>query len=550
MVEEVLIVGSGAAGVAAALGLVDHGIRPTIIDVGGAPPPGGGLAGNFYELQKQRDMFDVMVGEDFERVRCRSRFAFPLPAKLTAPRLAFVTRHAAEYQPLQQRNFMPVRSFATGGLANAWGAGLYRGNDLDLAGFAIKAADLTKHFDRLSAEIGISGTSDDLDPFFGPADGLQLPLRLSKKAESLLAAYRRRRAGLNGQGIYVGRPRLGVLSRSLGDRAPCDYSNLEFWEPNLPFIYTPRWTLNRLVVENRLAYRQGLLVESWSREEGRIIAHCRDVASGAETSFSTRILVLAAGAIGSARLALASNRDYRTTLALLDNAALQFPLIMPRFIGTALETDCFGLTQLNLVYQASPAESPLQASILEITSPAKSEFFASLPLAASDNLRMIRYLVPSMMVMQLFFPAGGDDAARLSLLPDGTLRIDAGSREQGAGSREQAIGPPASCRRLIKALRGLGAWTHSALLVKPTPGQNAIHYAGTLPMSDDHANEYHCDRFCQLHGQPNVYVVDGSVFPRVPAKNLSFTMMANAMRVAEHLAQRLKTLEPLGAAAQ
>jgi choline dehydrogenase-like flavoprotein len=540
MTDEVIIVGSGAAGVAAALGLVDRGVYPTIIDVGGEPPARGALTGNFYELQKQRDMFDVMVGEDFERVRSRARHAAPMPAKLTAPRLAFVTQHASDYHPLQQRNFMPVRSFATGGLANAWGAGLYRSTDLDMIGLAIKAADLTKHFDRLSAEIGISGASDDLDPFFGSADGLQPPLRLSRKAESLLTAYRRRRAGLNADGIYLGRPRLGILTRQLGDRAPCDYSNLEFWEPDLPFIYTPRYTFNRLLAENRLAYRKGLLVESWSREKGRIVVHCRNVASGNATSFSTRILVLAAGAIGSARLALASNRDYCTTLSLLDNAALQFPLILPRFIGTALQTDCFGLTQLNLVYQTSAAEPPLQASILEITSPAKSEFFASLPLAAGDNLRMIRCLVPSMLVMQLFFPAGSDEAARLSLLPDGTLRIDAGL----------PVVNRRVCAKLIKTLRSLGAWTHRALLVKPTPGQNAIHYAGTLPMCDGAAGEYSCDRFCQLYGQPNVYVVDGSVFPRVPAKNLSFTMMANAMRVAEHLAERLRTLDPLEAAAQ
>ena len=134
------------------------------------------------------------MAADFERVRTRSRHAYPVPAKLTAPRIAFVTQHAFDYGPLQQRNFIPVRSFSTGGLANAWGAGLYRSTDQDMAGLAIKAADLTAHFDRLTAEIGISGESDDLDPFFGPCDGLQPSLRLSRKAESMLNAYRRRRA--------------------------------------------------------------------------------------------------------------------------------------------------------------------------------------------------------------------------------------------------------------------------------------------------------------------------------------------------------------------
>ena len=36
-----------------------------------------------------------------------------------------------------------------------------------------------------------------------------------------------------------------------------------------------------------------------------------------------------------------------------------------------------------------------------------------------------------------------------------------------------------------------------------------------------------------------VYVVDGACFPRLPAKNLSFTIMANAMRIAVLVRERL-----------
>jgi choline dehydrogenase-like flavoprotein len=43
----------------------------------------------------------------------------------------------------------------------------------------------------------------------------------------------------------------------------------------------------------------------------------------------------------------------------------------------------------------------------------------------------------------------------------------------------------------------------------------------------------------RLHGMKNVYVADGSVFPALPAKNLSFTIMANAMRVAAGLFQNV-----------
>jgi choline dehydrogenase-like flavoprotein len=529
MSNEVTIVGSGAAGVAAALRLADLGIRSVIVDVGIEPKRETPITENLYGLRDKADLFDVMIGRNFERIRSLSHRAPRLPAKLTAPRIGFVTQDADRLSPLRETNFAAVRSFATGGLANAWGGSLYRTTEQDLPGFPVPQRDLSAHYDRLTKEIGISGQDDDLTRFFGSAAGLQHPLRLSRKAQRLLARYERCRSRINRAGFFLGRPRLGILSEPFSGRCACDYTNLEFWQPDLPYIYNPKMTLRRLIDEGMVSYRRRLLVESWSRTSGAITVHALDLANRSPISFSTRFLVLAAGAIGSGKLALASNRDYRTRLGLLDNPAVQFPLILPRFIGQPLETDSFGLTQLNVVCESSPYASPLQASILEITSPARSEFFASLPLSARDNLRMIRYLVPAMLIMQLFSPAGPQDAARLSLSADGTLTIEGPSQQIDT----------ALIDRFAKIMRKIGAFTHRSLVVVPPPG-HGIHYAGTLPMSERPNLPYHCDPFCRLAGQPDVYVVDGSVLPYLPAKNYSFLMMANAMRAADHLSAQIR----------
>jgi choline dehydrogenase-like flavoprotein len=43
----------------------------------------------------------------------------------------------------------------------------------------------------------------------------------------------------------------------------------------------------------------------------------------------------------------------------------------------------------------------------------------------------------------------------------------------------------------------------------------------------------HTSKFCQSYDFENLYVVDGSVIPFLPAKNITLTLMANAVRVAE-----------------
>jgi choline dehydrogenase-like flavoprotein len=46
--------------------------------------------------------------------------------------------------------------------------------------------------------------------------------------------------------------------------------------------------------------------------------------------------------------------------------------------------------------------------------------------------------------------------------------------------------------------------------------------------------------FCQTHDVPNLFVVDGSVFPSASEKNPTHTIMALASRTADHIAGRLK----------
>jgi len=48
---------------------------------------------------------------------------------------------------------------------------------------------------------------------------------------------------------------------------------------------------------------------------------------------------------------------------------------------------------------------------------------------------------------------------------------------------------------------------------------------------------YQCDPDGRLHGTRRVFIADSASFPTLPAKNMSFGMMANAMRIAAAAAQ-------------
>ena len=204
---------------------------------------------------------------------------------------------------------------------------------------------------------------------------------------------------------------------------------------------------------------------------------------------------------------------------------MQIPFVLPASIGRALDTHAFGLTQLNLIWESQAFGCRAQGSLLELTSPMRAEFFGRFPLSARGNLGLVRDMLPAMLLLQLFFPGSAQAPARLSLGEDGTLRIQG---HPNAVEIKKLGG-------LLAALRSVGLWTLPMLIQKPVTG-HAIHYAGTLPMRES-PGRYQCDPAGKLAGTRRVFIADSASFSGLPAKNMSFGMMANAMRIATVAAQ-------------
>ena len=70
------------------------------------------------------------------------------------------------------------------------------------------------------------------------------------------------------------------------------------------------------------------------------------------------------------------------------------------------------------------------------------------------------------------------------------------------------------------------------------PVAGCAHQAGTCRFGSDPATSV-LDEHCKTHELDNLYVVDTSFFPSIGAVNPSLTAIANALRVGDHLAERL-----------
>jgi choline dehydrogenase-like flavoprotein len=81
-----------------------------------------------------------------------------------------------------------------------------------------------------------------------------------------------------------------------------------------------------------------------------------------------------------------------------------------------------------------------------------------------------------------------------------------------------------------------------AYMKNDIPVAGCAHQAGTVRFGADPADSV-LDVDCKAHEVDNLYVVDTSFFPSISAVNPALTAMANAIRVGDHLRERLGVSE-------
>jgi choline dehydrogenase-like flavoprotein len=78
----------------------------------------------------------------------------------------------------------------------------------------------------------------------------------------------------------------------------------------------------------------------------------------------------------------------------------------------------------------------------------------------------------------------------------------------------------------------------SLYLGKNVPIGGTAHQAGTARFGTDPADSV-LDLDCKAHELDNLYMTDASFFPSIGAVNPTLTIVANALRVADRIAERL-----------
>lgn len=531
----ILVVGSGPSAVNFAKRALQNHHAVEIVDVGLDYHKRDQQALGYNELKSTLDdPARFFLGNEYEGIKIGD-------VSDNATRIPQSRQHVISQIPqfnIDSDSFNPLYSFAKGGLAEVWTAGCYPFSQRDLEPFPITLSDLEPYYHWVAEEIGVSGSStDDLAGLLPKHEFIQDPLQLDPLSDHILQRYQQQSQFIKQKyHCHLGRSRIAVLSKPLKDRSACQGLGRCDWGCPIGAIYTPQKTLLECEQFDQFRYTPNyyvnhLKIDADDKISG-VVAETLDGLSRRE--FNADIYVLAAGTLSTSRIFLESVRLKSGAAphltGLMDNPQVLIPFIAPKHIARTPTFDRFQYNLLAMFMGLEGGRADCLGLITTLKAVPIHQLVQSLPLSLKMSLALFRQLHSGLGVVNLNFSDQRRDANTVRLCEDKMkpgLTIQYDLADNALAQITQFV---AQTKRMLRRL-GCYAGPGKGQL---RPAGSSSRYAGTLPMQAQ-PEPLSVSPQGQSHDFANLYVVDGSVIPALSAKNITFTLMANAARIADHV---------------
>jgi hypothetical protein len=528
-----IVVGSGCTGAMAAQTLVEGGAPVLMLDVGIEDTTYAPTIPkkDFLTIRKEDpEQYRYFVGEQFESLAWGK---VGKGEQITPPR-KYIFKDVEEHLPVKSKTFSPAESLGYGGLGIGWGIGCWEFSKQELEAARLPYAPMIDAYNKVSERIGISATRDDaLEYSIGKLQGYQKSPRMDRNCSLVYEKYTAHKAAIQRKGFTMGRLPLALLTEDLGPRKKYAYRDLDYYSDMDESAYRPWITINMLRKRRNFTYQNNILVTHFTEHREYVAVHGLNIKTRQAATFRCKKLVLATGVLGSARIAMRSQGKAVTRTPLLCNPYSYIPCIQPRRLGKEAESKKLGFAQLALFLDETHTGKDIaSASLYSYQSLMLFRMIRQVPLDFADARTIMRYLISGIVIMGVHQPDEQSDSKYLELTPDKKSLTGDGLKATYIPSDVEIATRKRREKKYMGVVRKMGLYPIKSY----DPGfGSSIHYAGTLPYSDDEDKIGTLSPEGRMHGTRNVYVADGSGFTYLPAKGITFSLMANAHVTAQNV---------------
>jgi choline dehydrogenase-like flavoprotein len=522
----IIVVGSGPSAVAAINALVEQGHEVTVLDVGARLETERRVVAERMSTMEPSDWtqddLNVMEGSrTLGREAVHSKQSFGSSYSFASSSSAIDIRWKG------QQGFS--HSLALGGLSNVWGAVLLPYRAEDIADWPISLADLIPHYKAVMEFVPCTAVVDGLEELLPSYCSRPAVLEPSAQAAGLLDDLEKQRQPLKQQGIHFGRSRLAInASGDLTHRA-CAYCTLCLSGCPYGLIYSSAQTLAALIETGKVTYHKDHLVEKVQDLGSEVCVSGLDLASGRPFHFQASRVLIGAGVLPTAKIILNSLQVFDKPVMLKDSQYFIYPML-----------------RFGRVDDVEEERSHTSAQVfLEIDDPRVSQYLVHIQIYGFSAF-LLRELNRTFLKWPLRIRSFRRQFLGRLMIAQGFLHSEESGRilltlkktGEGSSSLDVHIIKSPSClatllrvgRKLLKQAFKIRALPLIPGLKIPLTG-SGYHSGGTFPMAENPGGG-ETDTLGRLPTMPRVHLVDSSVFPSIPATSITFTVMANAHRIA------------------
>jgi choline dehydrogenase-like flavoprotein len=523
--ERMVIIGSGPSAAATALALSRLGHRQIeVFDIGSRLEPETQSLVTAMSAQSAPSWTASEVGAISRQPVAMSKTELPQKRVYGSD---FPFRDAGQLDGMNfvaGANSAPVSS-AYGGFSNVWGAQLMPFSRATFDTWPISWDQIEPHYRAVLDEVPLAGEPDDLLEHFPLLTEQAQPLPpLAGRSRQVLANYSRHHDRLRAAGIRVGRARLALQAKD------CISCGLCMTGCPYGLIYSASQTFDQLRRDGIVSYQANRLAVRVGEDDRGAFVRLRNLTDGTHETVRADRLFVACGGIGSTRLILGSLPDRPQSIALGESVQFALPFLSRRSAGDPRAESTFTLNQFNLLVEFD--DSAFHTSQVHCY-PYNPSVLAALPVALQlPSLSGLTGAILGRLTIGLgYLPSWASPPVRITVDHRGSEELP----HLTIGD-EQLPSRPLMLTEVLRRLRRAGR-ALDLFPVEPAMRLSATaksyHFGGSLAHRAPGPTEgVGTDSLGRPGGWQRIHVVDGSVLPSVPSTTFTFTVMANAHRIA------------------
>jgi choline dehydrogenase-like flavoprotein len=518
------VLGSGPAAVACAEELLRAGRKVVMID------PGRRLSSDRINLV---DSFRDRPDPEGFVARMRALRA-ELPRELRSKKLPFCSPHVFQdverVLPINAKRASITRSLATGGLSTMWGATVMPFSARSFRDWPVTLEEMAPFYRRAAGLIDVPTVHDDLDAIF-PNFGNAAPTAVSEQGAQLMSNLLNNRRRLAADGISFGRCRSAIGAMYASTEEGCVYCGLCMYGCPYKAIFSAEYVVERLKTRPDFHHRENWIAETFEEGASGVAVRLRHLDSGGAETLNCERLFVACGASTSLRLVAGAMKWFDETFHLLDTQLVTIPAFLRdrSRIGPVPRANAFG--QVFVEFD----DPELCDELIHLQIYGFNPFIADLLRARWGKFypgdKLLQPLFDRMMMVMVYLPA--------QLSAKVAVRISAPGKDHIGLPIADFTGEPNP--RTRTAMRGIGrmlkthrrafGWLPLLAMGETVDPGVSNHLASGLPMRQAPGLR-DSDRLGRPGGLQRVHVVDGACFSDLPGEHLTYTIMANAARIA------------------